>query len=69
MIERETLDTQEAAKMLHVTVDTLRNWLSENRYGIQKVAYKVGGRWLFLADELIRWIQEHQGEKNAPDNQ
>lgn len=62
MIERETLDTMEAAQILQLSVHTLRAWLAVNKHNIHSVAYKVGGKWLFFRQELEDWIREHPGD-------
>jgi len=67
MVEERILSTREAAELLHKSIATLHNWLSENQLGIRKVAYKVGGQWLFFYDELIDWIRQHPGEKSDED--
>ena len=47
-----TLSVEDLAEVLGVTRQTLYRWLTE---GVLP-AYRVGGQWLVLRDEVVDWI-------------
>jgi excisionase family DNA binding protein len=49
--EVKFLTVEEAAELLRVEPETIRNWVSQNRIPFRK----AGAKTLFLLEELIEW--------------
>jgi excisionase family DNA binding protein len=55
--ERMTYD--EVAAALDVTVQTVRNWVSEGKYGFPR-GVKVGRHRRFLRSEIDAWLEKRR---------
>ena len=53
MIEKRFITIRDAAKLLSLSVPTIKNQVKEGLIP----SYKVGGRRLFDPDELIEWVK------------
>ncbi len=53
----ELLDAEEVAKLLHVSLATIRSWTSEGRIPF----YRVGGRAVrYGRAEILDWLQSQR---------
>jgi len=59
--EAKFLIVEEAAELLRVEPETIRNWVSQNRIPFRK----AGAKTLFLLEELLEWTVP-AGRKQSP---
>ena len=58
-MEKRFITIQEAAKLLSLSVPTIKNQVKQ---GIIP-SYKVGGRRLFDPEELVEWVRSKKDER------
>ncbi|MBU8598456.1 helix-turn-helix domain-containing protein [Alkalihalobacillus clausii] len=61
-MNKSTMNINEAASYLGVSVSTVRRWIKYN--GLPVLKLQLGGRMLFKKDRLDAWIDEQMGEVN-----
>lgn len=57
-----TLDSTEAAEMLHIHKNTLENMARDGKIP----ACKPGKKWVYLSEELINWLREQSRNNLKP---
>jgi excisionase family DNA binding protein len=58
--EREWLSEEEAAEVLEIHVQTLRNW---RRSQTGPPWYKFGRRYRYDRREILAWIEQQRGDR------
>jgi len=54
--DKEVMNLKEVSEFLDIHINTLRRWMVEGKIK----GHKVGRKWMFLREELIAWIKEHE---------
>ena len=58
-MEKRFITIQDAAKLLSLSVPTIKNQVKEGLIP----SYKVGGRRLFDPDELVKWVKSKRDKR------
>ena len=58
-MEKRFITIQDAAKLLSISIPTIKNHVKQGLIP----SYKVGGRRLFDPDELIEWVKSKKDER------